>query len=160
MKIITFILWISLVYHQALIAQYDNPPEPILEEEEIKENIQVTFVTPHFPYLSSCENDTSGFNTPKSNSDKKLLNYIYTTLNYPDAAIVNQIEGMVVLSFLVKKEGWVDSTSIKILRDIGHGSGEEALRIVQSFNKELGQWSFHGKPVDTRYNLPIRFKLN
>lgn len=159
MKIITFILWISLVYHQVIIAQYDNPPEPILEEE-IKEDIQVTFASPPPPYLSSCENDTSGFNTKNSASNQKLLNYIYTTLNYPDAAIANKTEGIMVLSFLVKKEGWVDSTSMKILRDIGHGCGEEALRIVQSFNKELGQWSFYGKPVDTRYNLPIRFKLN
>ncbi|MBL4650518.1 MAG: energy transducer TonB, partial [Aureispira sp.] len=105
--------------------------------------------------------DTSSNYTPKKEaSNLKLLNYIYTALNYPDSAKANQIEGTVVVTFIIKKEGWVDSESIKILRDIGHGCGEEALRIVQSFNKKLGQWSFYGKPVETRYNLPIRFRLN
>lgn len=162
MKIITFIFFISLWTYQNTIAQYDNPPEPILEEteEEEKEVFIGTFITPPLPYLSSCENDSSHYHSKKEASNQKLLHYVYTTLNYPDTARANGIEGIVVLTFLIKKDGWIDSTSIKVLRDIGHGCGEEALKVVQSFNEVLGQWSFYGKPIEVPYNLPIRFKLN
>lgn len=139
MKIIVLILWISLGCHQVSIAQYDNPL---------------------LPYLFNCEDTLSKYHSRKEASDKKLIYYIYTTLNYPDFAKSNQIEGMVVVSFLIKKDGWIDPNSIKLLRDIGHGCGEEALKIVHSFNEKLGQWSFYDKPIDVRYNLPIRFRLN
>jgi protein TonB len=159
MKTIAFIFLISLWTYQNTIAQYDNPPEPILIEE-VENETTVFYVSDPLPYLSSCENDSSDYNSKKETSNEKLLHYVYTTLNYPDSAKVNEIEGMVVLTFLIEKDGWIDSTSIRVLRDIGHGCGEEALRIVRSFNEILGQWSFYGKPVEVRYNLPIRFKLN
>jgi protein TonB len=162
MKSIIFTFLISVVVYQTTFAQYDNPPEPILEEEE-EEKYHGTF-SPYpkwvYPYLTSCTNDSRHYNSQKETSDQKLINYIYTSLNYPDSARTNEIEGLVVVTFIIKKEGWIDINSIKALKDIGHGCGEEALRIVQSFNEQLGQWSFHDKPVDVRYNLPIRFKLS
>lgn len=162
MKIIAFTFLISFLAYQTTLAQYNIPPELLLEEEE-EEKPSVT-LSPYPiwipPYFTSCEDDSSHYNSKKECSDQKLLNYIYTILSYPNAAKTNQIEGMVVLTFLIKKEGWIDPNSIKVLRDIGYGCGEEALRIVQSFNEQLGQWSFFGKPEDIRYNLPIRFKLN
>lgn len=162
MKIITLILWLSLSFHHAIIAQYDNPPEPILEEEEVKEKEEIFIGTliPPPTYLASCENDSSDSYDKKDQSDQKLLHYVYTSLNYPDSARVNGIEGIVVVSFLIKKDGWINPKSIQVRRDIGHGCGAEVFRIIHSFNEELGQWSFSGDPVDTRYALPVRFKLN
>ena len=162
MKIIAFILWLSLGFHHAIIAQYDNPPEIIWEEEEVKEKEEISIGTliPSPPYLASCENDSSDSSDKKDQSDQKLLHYVYTSLNYPDSARVKGIEGTVVVSFVIKKDGWINPKSIKILRDIGHHCGAEVFRVVHSLNEELGQWSFSGDPVDTRYALPIRFKLN
>jgi len=161
MKTIAIFFLISLWNYQTTIAQYDDSPEPILIEEEEEEIFIGTYINPPLPHLSGCEDDSSStYTIKKSCSDQKLLNYIYTTLNYPDFAKENQIEGMVFIFFFVKKDGWIDPKSIKVLRDIGYGCGKEALRIVQSFNEELGQWSFYGKPAEVGYNLPIRFRLN
>ena len=82
--------------------------------------------------------------------------YFQENLKYPEAAKENGIEGMVALSFIVRADGSVDD--IAILRGIGGGCDEEALRIV----KESGTWTpgkLDGKAVAVQMRLPIQFKL-
>ncbi len=155
MKILPFILLIHLISTPPIQAQYDSFPEPNLNEAVGLP----PYVNDLLPYLGSCENNTDTYQDKKDASDKKLLDYIYKTLRYPDSAMTNQIEGLVVVSFLVKKDGWIEPQSIQILRDIGYGCGEEALRIIQSLNRELGRWAFHATPLDVRFSIPIRFRI-
>jgi protein TonB len=44
-------------------------------------------------------------------------------------------------------------TDIKVLRDIGYGTGKEAIRVLQ--NVQDGILSANGKPVRVLYSLPI-----
>lgn len=160
-KVLILITFVTLMgSHYSIFAQYEGSIELELQEEEQ----EITLLPPSYiepmPYLSSCKSVADKFWDKKSASDKKMIDYIYTTLVYPEAALTNGVEGMVILSFTIKKDGWVDTKNIRILRDIGYGCGEEAHRIVQSFNKELGQWSFSNEPRAVRYNLPIRFRLH
>ena len=66
------------------------------------------------------------------------------------------IEGLVLVSFVVEKDGNISNASV--LRGIGGGCDEEALRVVARMPAwKPGQQG--GKPVRVRYTLPMRFKL-
>lgn len=92
----------------------------------------------------------------KNCSEKLMLEFIYHNIQYPENARKNGIEGMIVISFVVDKDGSI--LDAKILRNLGGGCGEEALRVINSFPK----WNpgiQRGKPVMVQFNLPVRFKL-
>ncbi|MEN9908837.1 MAG: hypothetical protein RLZZ540_1986 [Bacteroidota bacterium] len=62
------------------------------------------------------------------------------------------LKGKVYVSFVVEKDGSL--TDIKVLRDIGYGTGKEAIRVLQKSPK----WNpgiQNGKPVRVQYSLPI-----
>jgi len=66
------------------------------------------------------------------------------------------IQGTVYVTFVVERNGNV--TDVKILRGIGGGCDEEALRVVQNMPKwEPGKQ--RGKPVRVQFNMPIKFTL-
>jgi protein TonB len=56
----------------------------------------------------------------------------------------------------VEKDGSL--TDIKILRDIGSGCGEEAIRVVKSMPKWKAAKQ-RGKAVRMQFNLPVKFTL-
>lgn len=85
---------------------------------------------------------------------KALHKFIEDNMQYPQIAAENCIGGRVYVQFEVDTDGTV--LNPKILRDIGGGCGEEALRIVRLMPK----WKpgrFYGKVVKTTFNLPIFF---
>ncbi|WP_276363061.1 TonB family protein [Daejeonella sp. H1SJ63] len=82
--------------------------------------------------------------------------YLQSSLKYPDELRKNKITGRVILSFIVLKNGSI--TDIKVLRGIGYGADEEAVRIV----KESPAWKpglMKGEPVNVAYTMPIFFQL-
>lgn len=88
--------------------------------------------------------------------EKKMLEYIYSNINYPPIARENGIEGRAVVSFTVMEDGSIQD--IKIARDIGGGCGEELKRVVESMPTWIpGEQNF--KKVRVRFNLPIKFTL-
>jgi protein TonB len=89
--------------------------------------------------------------------EPELFRFINKNINYPEQARELGIQGTVVVSFVVRKDG--SATDIKLLKDIGAGCGKEALRVVQS----MPYWipgEMNGMPVNVRFTLPIRFHLN
>lgn len=88
--------------------------------------------------------------------DKALRQYLSGNIRYPADARVNQISGTVYLSFVVDKEGEI--SGIKLLRGIGGGCEEEAMRVVG----KMPRWSpgkQNGKAVQVQMNLPVNFIL-
>lgn len=88
--------------------------------------------------------------------DDSLLAYVYRNIKYPELAKKNNVEGTVVVSFVVTKEGKVKDA--RLLRDIGAGCGKEALRVVNT----LPVWKpgmQRGEKVNVQFNLPIKFRL-
>ena len=66
-----------------------------------------------------------------------------------------------VLYIIVDKTGRVKN--IEIVRDIGAGCGKEAKQVVEEMNDLPERWKpgrQRGKPVNVKYTLPIKFKLN
>jgi protein TonB len=85
-----------------------------------------------------------------------LLKYLQNNIRYPATAREENIQGKVVLKFVVDKDGNV--TNIEIARDIGGGCGKEAERVVKGMPKwKAGKQN--GAPVKVYYTLPVSFKL-
>ncbi len=87
---------------------------------------------------------------------QKVLQHIKTNLQYPEEAIKTQTHGQVVLEFVVDQTGAI--TDAKVIKGIGHGCDEEALRILES----MPAWTpamQDGKTVPVRMKLPILFQL-
>ena len=76
-------------------------------------------------------------------------------ITYPEMARRAQIEGRVIVEFIIDKEGNVNNP--KIIRGIGGGCDEVALSAVQKVKFKPGMQ--RGKPVLVRYSMPINFTL-
>jgi protein TonB len=88
--------------------------------------------------------------------EQKMLEYIAKNIKYPPVARENGIQGRVYVTFVVDKEGKIKDA--KILRGIGGGCDEEALRVV----KTMPDWKpgkQNGRSVQVQYNLPVNFVL-
>jgi len=82
--------------------------------------------------------------------------YLQKNLKYPPMARENNITGRVIMSFVVEKNG--NLTDIKVLRGIGGGCDEEAIRVL----KNAPAWKpgiQNGRPVRVAYTMPIFFQL-
>ena len=82
--------------------------------------------------------------------------YIGGELKYPEVARSNGIQGRVVVQFVVNEDGAV--TDALVMRGIGGGCDEEALRVVNA----MPHWKpgrQNGKPVKVLFTLPLRFEL-
>jgi periplasmic protein TonB len=79
----------------------------------------------------------------------KFYNFVFKNYRAPDEG---GLKGKVYVTFVVEKDGSL--TDIKVLRDIGYGTGKEAIRVLQ----KCPRWNpgiQNGKPVRVLYSLPI-----
>jgi len=82
--------------------------------------------------------------------------FLSENIHYPQLAVENSIQGTVYISFIVKTDGHIDE--VKILRGIGGGCDEEALRVVGKMPRWISGRQ-NGKPVNVLFNMPIYFRL-
>ena len=80
---------------------------------------------------------------------------IQKEIRYPEIARQARVSGRVIIQFIVDQEGNV--VDPVVLRGIGGGCNEEALRVLKLAKFIPGKQ--RGKPVRVRYALPITFKL-
>jgi periplasmic protein TonB len=81
---------------------------------------------------------------------------IVKNLRYPSYALEKKVEGLVAVEFVVEKDGSI--SQLAIIKGIGYGCDEEAMRVVALLKK----WSpgiLNGAPVRTRMRFPVKFKL-
>ena len=85
-----------------------------------------------------------------------LLDYLRKNVRYPEVAKEAGIEGRVIVRFVVDEFGAI--SDIKLLKDIGGGCGQEAIRVVSKMMKWKPAMQ-NGKPVKTYMTLPVMFRL-
>ena len=113
-------------------------PPPVVEEAE-PQIFTIVEEMPSFP-----------------GGEAELFKYLRKAVKYPQIAQDAGISGVVHVTFVVDEGGKVKDP--KVLRGIGGGCDEEAIRVV----KAMPPWEpgkQRGKPVRVQYNLPIRFTL-
>ncbi len=93
-----------------------------------------------------------------SGGKKEMFSYLSNNIKYPEAAIRKGVTGRVFVSFVVEKDGRINNA--KIIRGIGSGCDEEALRVVNAMPNWTPGKNKNGEPVRVKFNLPIKFALN
>ena len=88
--------------------------------------------------------------------EKALLQYLKKNIKYPKEARDAGIQGIVYVKFRVDNEGKIKDA--RILRGIGGGCDEEALRVVNNM-PDWDPGTQREIPVNVYYNLPIRYTL-
>jgi len=83
------------------------------------------------------------------------LEKLHEEITYPDLAKQAEIEGRVLVEFIIDEEGNV--TNPRVIRGIGGGCDEEALRAVSKAKFIPGKQ--RGRPVKIKYVLPVVFVL-
>lgn len=107
------------------------------------------------PTLMEC-GELNEYQERRSCHEEKLSDFISKNLIYPTEAKSKKCEGTVYVKFIVEKDGTI--TNAEILRSIGHGCDEEALRLI----KTMPKWSpgkQRGTPVRVSSMQPIKFSL-
>ncbi len=87
---------------------------------------------------------------------EKFYKFLGENIKYPAEAFQNNIQGNVFVSFTVEKDGSL--TDIKIDRPLGHGTDEEAVRVLK-LSRRWNPGVQKGKVVRVKYNIPIKFSL-
>jgi protein TonB len=127
------------------------PPPPVVDNE--REIFKVVEQQPMFPGCTDIADKTERYKC----SEQKMLEFIYGEIAYPSIARENGISGMVVTRFVVEKDGSI--SNIEVIRDIGGGCGDEAVRVI----KKMPIWipgKQREKPVRVMFTLPVKFVLN
>lgn len=118
------------------------PPAPVAPEpvqEETEEIFTVVEDVPEFP-----------------GGQSELMKYLSSSIRYPEIAVENGIQGRVIVQFVVERDG--SATQVEVARGVDPSLDKEAIRVV----KEMPKWKpgqQRGKPVRTKFTLPVQFRL-
>jgi protein TonB len=88
--------------------------------------------------------------------DEARIKYLQDNMKYPEEAKELGVQGKVYVTFVVEVDGSI--SDVKVLRGIGSGCDDEAIRVVKSMPKWV-PGKQRGVPVRVQFNLPINFKL-
>ena len=131
---------------QAVRVQFNLPVRFYLGGEQSSKNKETTSLT--YKVVEQM---------PEFSTDNKSLEqFLKDNIKYPEEARNAGIQGTVYINFLVKEDGSIDN--LNILRGIGSGCDEEALRVVKMMSFKPGKQG--GEIVPVEYNLPIKFILD
>lgn len=115
---------------------------PAVVEEEEESSQQIFTVVEEMPKFPG--------------GDAELLKFIAKSIKYPVIAQENGIQGRVICSFVVNRDGTV--VDAEVLRGVDPSLDKEALRVISTMPK----WTpgkQRGKPVRVKYTVPITFRL-
>ncbi|MBK9271462.1 MAG: energy transducer TonB [Saprospiraceae bacterium] len=117
----------------------EPPPPPVIEEPAPEKPFDFVEQMPEFP-----------------DGQAAMMKFIQSNMKYPAIARENDIQGTVVVQFVVGPNGSI--SKVNVARGIGGGCDEEAVRVVKSMPK----WKpgkHNGKAVPVNFTLPIKFRL-
>ncbi|MBV8390030.1 MAG: energy transducer TonB [Mucilaginibacter sp.] len=87
---------------------------------------------------------------------EKFYKFLQSNIRYPAVAFEKKVQGKVFISFVVEKDGSL--TDIKVVRGIGSGCDEEAVRVI-GISPKWKPGIQNGRPVRVQYTMPISFTL-
>lgn len=124
-----------------------NAPEPVRSKPlNIPQPVNSTRVYDVVEQMPSFPGGISGLRT-----------YLNQNIRYPAEAQENCVQGRVVVSFVVGKDGHI--SDVTVLRSVDPSLDKEAIRVVRN----MPRWTpgkQGGEPVRVRYNVPVSFRLN
>ncbi len=85
-----------------------------------------------------------------------LMQYLSSNIKYPVVAQENGVQGRVVVSFVVERDGSI--TDVQVARSVDPSLDREAQRVVRSMPKWI-PGKQNGQAVRVKYNVPVAFRL-
>ena len=85
-----------------------------------------------------------------------LFEYLSNNLQYPVVAEENGVQGRVIVTFIVEKDGSISNA--KVVKAVDPSFDKEAIRLVES----MPNWipgKQNGEPVRVKYTVPVTFRL-
>ncbi len=126
-----------------------NTEEVVVEEDNSNNVIEEVVETPIFTVVEEMPSFPGG--------DESRIKFLQENIKYPQMAKESGIQGTVYVTFVINEKGKV--ADVKVLRGIGGGCDEEAIRVVNLMPPwNAGKQS--GKAVRVQFNMPIKFTLN
>lgn len=113
-------------------------PEPPKHEEENKV-FDVVEQMPSFP-----------------GGDAALMEYLSKNVKYPVVAQENGVQGRVIVTFVVERDGSV--TDVKVVRSVDPSLDREASRVISSMPRWI-PGKQNGSAVRVKYTVPVTFRL-
>lgn len=117
--------------------------------------LKVVDQMPLFPGVSPTEGTAA---ERKQRSDRSILEYIYSNIQYPKAAKEAGIEGIVMLSFTVTEKGLMED--LKVEKAPSTDLGKEAYRALNNIEGTWTPAKSNGKAVATEMTIPIKFRFD
>ncbi|WP_374950771.1 TonB family protein [Mucilaginibacter sp.] len=117
------------------------PPAPAVVQSSGKKNTVLSAFeqSPQFP-----------------GGDHEFVMYLAKNIRYPKKARENNTQGRVIVSFIVETDGSL--TNLKVVRGVGDGTDEEAVRVLKASPKWIAGTQ-NGQKVRVNYVVPINFAL-
>lgn len=137
----------------AVVGIYDNPDGSLEPEAVPIEKVQVVEVEPKKDKVFNSVEIMPLF----PGGEKEMYRFIGQNLKYPVSAQEANIQGKVVVRFVVDQNGSIND--VEILRGIDPNCDKEALRVI----KNMPKWvpgKQNGIPVKVYYTMPIVFRLS
>ena len=138
MKKILFIALLSFGFMANAMAQHFDEGEEVIEQSESDKVFEVVDEMPSF---------TGG--------QSALFDFMAKNIKYPEVAEDNGIQGRVLVTFIVKKDGSL--SDVRVAKSEDPALDKEAVRLVKSMPK----WSpgiREGKYVNVKFTLPVTFR--
>jgi TonB family protein len=141
------------------LAKIEEPEQKRIEEEKRKEEAQLAEKQHQAETMQS---DNIIYTTAETmpvfpGGEQALAQFIGANLKYPEIAIKQGIQGIVVVRFVVGTDGSIGD--VQVTRSLEPNCDKEAVRVVKSMPK----WkpaTQEGKPVHVYYTLPVKFRLS
>lgn len=86
-----------------------------------------------------------------------LLTSIAKNTLYPAIAIENNIQGKVIVKFVIEKDGSITNT--EVIKSVDPNLDREALRVVKALGKMSSPGKINGRAVRSYYSVPVNFRL-
>ncbi|MBR1505774.1 MAG: TonB family protein [Prevotella sp.] len=132
--------------------------------ETVRLGVSKMFAKEH-EYIISMNKENAGGNKPFDVVEQMpqfpggpaaLMEFLSKNIKYPEEAYKNGIQGRVIVTFTVNKDGSISEA--KVVKSVDPQLDEEALRVAYS----MPNWNpgmQNGEPVNVKYTVPITFKL-
>ena len=144
MLLIVFVVSCSTEVNEVEVLEVEAKEVEAKEIEEVKEEPPQIFIV-----VEAMPAFTGG--------DAARIKYLNENIKYPEEAIKKKIQGRVFVTFVVEVDGSI--SDVKLLRGIGGGCDEEAIRVIENMPKwEPGKQ--RGEAVRVQFNMPIKFQLD
>ena len=88
--------------------------------------------------------------------EAELMKYLSSHINYPTMAMENNVQGRVVVQFVVTKTGKIGE--VKVVRSVDRDLDKEAVRVCKTL-PDFIPGKMNGQAVNVWYTLPVSFKL-